>query len=385
MTRLDVAIVGGGIAGLAHAWSAAERGHRVTLYERSARASGASIRNFGMIWPIGQAAGPLYDVALASRQRWLRLQEEASVWVRACGSIHLAHRADERLVLEQFAERSGQLGVPCQLLSPAEVLARSPAANPDSLLAGLYSPTELCVNPVQAVRSLPAWLRARHAVRTIFSTNVRLLEVEQSGPARIALGTSHGQWERFDRVVVCGGADLQTLLPDLFASAGLRRCKLQMLMTVPQPGGWQLGPHLASGLTLRHYRNFEVCPGLDALRRRVAGEMPELDRFGIHVMASQNDAGEVILGDSHEYDEQVEPFDKAEIDELILRELRRIIRLPQWTVAARWHGTYARHPALAAFEAEPLPEVHVCTGLGGAGMTLSLGLAERAWRQWASS
>ena len=154
-----------------------------------------------------------------------------------------------------------------------------------------------------------------------------------------------------------------------------------MLKTVAQPQDWRLGPHLASGLTLRHYPNFRVAASLDALRRRIADDAPELDRYGIHVMASQNDAGEVILGDSHEYDSEIEPFDKAVIDELILRELHKLICLPKWEISERWHGVYAKHQSRPVFEAEPLPGTHICSATGGSGMTMSFGLAETFWEE----
>lgn len=374
-TPLDVVVVGAGIVGLAHAWSAARRGHRVRVFDRSPRAEGASIRNFGMVWPIGQPPGRSLDIARLSRDRWLELGRSSPIWVRQTGSLHLAHRADELAVLEEFASRGPDLGYPVQMLTPAEVLERTPGAQSRQLLGGLWSPEEVAVNPPQAIRSLPDWLRQTCGVRFDFRT-----AVTQVGAGRLV--TAGGETVRYDLAVVCGGADLESLFPSLLSSSPLRRCKLQMLATPPQPAGWRLGTHLASGLTLRHYANFHICPSLPALRARIAAETPELDRLGIHVMASQTDSGHVILGDSHEYDTAIEPFDTAEIEQLMLRELRLVFDLPDWTIATRWQGIYAKHPEAPVLALEPEPGVALRTGTGGSGMTMAFGLAERDWESW---
>jgi D-hydroxyproline dehydrogenase subunit beta len=100
----DVAIVGAGIVGLAHALAAAKQGLKVVVFERNPRAVGASIRNFGTIWPIGQPIGSLYDRALRSRDIWLEVAPKAGFYLDRCGSLHLAYRQDEMDVLQEFAD-----------------------------------------------------------------------------------------------------------------------------------------------------------------------------------------------------------------------------------------------------------------------------------------
>jgi glycine/D-amino acid oxidase-like deaminating enzyme len=70
MLQRTAIVVGAGIAGLAAARTLAVRGCKVTVLEKTQRATGASIRNFGMILPVGQADGKYYERAMLSRQIW---------------------------------------------------------------------------------------------------------------------------------------------------------------------------------------------------------------------------------------------------------------------------------------------------------------------------
>ena len=66
----DVAIVGAGIVGLAHALAAARAGAKVLVLDRDAQANGASIRNFGYVTVTGQSADDTWQRARRTRDVW---------------------------------------------------------------------------------------------------------------------------------------------------------------------------------------------------------------------------------------------------------------------------------------------------------------------------
>jgi FAD dependent oxidoreductase TIGR03364 len=367
-----VAVAGAGILGLAHAYHLARSGQRVTVFDRSPQPSGASIRNFGMIWPVGQATGLPHQTALRSLELWRELLHSARIPHFANGSLHAVYRQEEEAVAREFAELGPGHGYTVEWLSAAQMLARSPILEPQGLLGGLWSPLEIVVDPRQAIPAIVAYLSERFGVEFHFSTPV--LQVETG-----RLDTARGSWQA-DRIFLCTGDDFETLFPALFAASGLVRCKLQMLRTAPQSPGFQMGPALAGGLTLRFYPAFRICPSLPNLAARVAADTPELDEWAIHILVSQTLAGEVTLGDSHQYGPAADPFNREDIDSLILRETRKLVRLPNPTIAQRWYGVYAKHPSRPWWVEDPSPGVRIVTGVGGSGMTLSLGLAEQTAR-----
>jgi FAD dependent oxidoreductase TIGR03364 len=370
MQSRSAIVIGAGIVGLATARALALRGFSVKVFDRSEKAVGASIRNFGMIWPIGQPAGKMYDRALRSRNVWKEIAPAAGFWHEPAGSLHLAYHPDEWQVLEELYEIFRKEGRPVELLDRAAAAATSPAIITDGLLGGLYSRDELIVDPREAIAALPAWLTERLNVEFCWGKCVSYISDQT-----VYIGNEEEQ--AADLIFICNGADFETLYPEQFSRQPVTKCKLQMMRMVSQPAGWRIGPALCGGLSLIHYNSFKAAPSLPALRGRYAGEMPDYLQWGIHVMVSQNGRGELTIGDSHEYGLTHDPFDKEFINRMILDYLRKFARFKEEAVYETWNGIYTK---LTDGEADlffsPEPYVYVINGVGGAGMTLSFGLAE---------
>ncbi len=366
--KADLAIVGAGIAGLSHAYMALQKGYKVVLFEREEYAVGASVRNFGLLWPIGQLPGEGLELALRSREHWIKLAEQNVIWLHQNGSLHAAYYPDEWNVLEEFISLYSSFYPYCQLLTPEECLRKSSVLKKDGLKGALFSKTECTINSAQAVRRLAQWLQERYGLIIKFGCLVKDIELPN-------VITNLGTYKS-EKVIICSGADFETLFPAEFKQSGLVKCKLQMMRAVTSER-MLLGPSICAGLTLRHYAAFSKCASLQRMSDRYDQQEPGFAAHGIHVLVSQLNTGEFIIGDSHHYGKTFEPFDEEHINNLILSYLHTFAELPGLQITHRWNGVYVKSTKSLFFTSKPVPGVLIVNGLGGAGMTLSFGIAER--------
>jgi D-hydroxyproline dehydrogenase subunit beta len=363
----DIAIVGGGIAGLAHAYAALKKGHRVVLFERDTHAVGASIRNFGLLWPIGQLPGPDLYRALRSREIWNEVARGAKIWLNENGSLHVAYHQDEWNVLQEFSELYQDEGYNVRMLTAQEVMNVCPQVRGENLKGGMLSTTEATVYSREAIKQIPKWLETEFGLVLRYGHVVREVALPR-------ISTTREDW-KVSQVIICTGADFETLYPLEFEKYSLTKCKLQMMKGV-MPNNFVLGPSLCGGLTLRHYKAFQNCKSLKALSDRFDSENSFLHAHGIHVLVSQNQYGELILGDSHHYSSTPDPFDFTSIEDAIMKYLATFMNTNGIRITERWNGIYPKLQSGTHMIAKPATGVTIVNGLGGAGMTLSFGLAE---------
>jgi len=369
MNNTSAIVIGAGIVGLATARALSLKGYQVTVIERTEKAVGASIRNFGMVWPIGQPDGKLYNRAIRSREIWKEIADSIGLWYHEAGSLHVANETDEWQVLQELHAHFSANGRNTKLLSTDQIGQQFSGVNTNSLLGGLYSDTELIVDPREAIASIPAYLEEYLGITFLWQKQVNRVEAGQ-----VYIGH---QILQADLICICSGADFETLYPEVFATTEITKCKLQMLRYISANTDWRIGTSVCGGLSLIHYNSFKVAASLPELKKRYEADMAEYLQWGIHVMVSQNSRGELTVGDSHEYGHTFDPFDRAHINQLITGYLERFMVTKDWQLVQSWNGIY---PKMKNGDTEvilnPEPGVYILNGLSGAGMTLSFGLAE---------
>ncbi|HKT53109.1 MAG TPA: TIGR03364 family FAD-dependent oxidoreductase, partial [Caulobacteraceae bacterium] len=325
----DLAVVGAGVIGLAHAYVAAKAGKRVVVVEKDARANGASIRNFGFITVTGQERGDSWRLARRTRDVWAQIAPQARIPIVQRG-LYLTTRSAEAVdVVEAFL--ATEMGEGCNLLSAGDFRTLSEGLGGPDLMGALHSPHELRVESRTAIPALAAWLEA--ALGVIFHYQTVVFE---AAPPK--LRTSRGVIEA-GAVVVCPGDDFSTLYPERIAAYGLRRSRLSMLK-LADPGFRPPGA-LMSDLSLARYRGYAALPEARALEARLRAEQPAAFDHGVHLIVARGADGALIVGDSHHYDLLPPPFAPAEAEQEILDEYRRAVGRAAPPVVERWTGTYA--------------------------------------------
>lgn len=364
--RFDLAIVGAGILGLAHALAAVRRGLSVVVIDREEEVIGASVRNFGFVTVTGQQAGECWQRARRSRDVWLEVAPQAGIRVEHEGLLVVAQRPEAMAVLEAF--KGTQMGEGCALHTHeaterhyAAVLARGPIAG------ALFSPHERRVESRDAIPKLARWLQEAKGVTFRRRCQVRAVE-----PGRIS--TTDGEIFA-PRAVVCPGDDLLTLFPERIAALGLSRCRLHMLKVMPAEG-FRLPAAVMSDLSLVRYLGYAELPEARALRARIEAEQPEALEHGIHLIAVQGADGGLIVGDSHHYGFSPQPFSREVVDDIILSELNRVLDLPGARVVERWSGTYAARPDKLMVRDAPAPEIRLVIVTSGTGASTAFAIAE---------
>lgn len=365
-------VVGSGIIGTMHAVLAAEKGFEVIHLERDLKPQSASVRNFGLIWVSGRLAGAELDLAIRARELWGEIASRAVIGFRANGSLTIAANDAEYTVIQEAA------AMPDAELRGFRVLDRNQTIALEPQLAGNYVGSLQCtmdaaVEPPLLLQGLREYLKSfEHYTWVPEFEAVDFYHDENGNHVTDLAGKKYSG----DYIAICAGAAHKGFIEEFLDQAPLRKVRLQMAATAPL--GAQLGHSIADADSMRYYPAFK-----DLSLDRLHAQSEIAAKYKMQLLLVQRLDGSMTIGDTHEYEE---PF-SHEILEAPYDHLRRVMNnifgreVPR--IEKRWDGVYSQSTSEDIYlRREIAPGVHIVTGGGGRGNTLSPAIAEETVNQW---
>ena len=221
--RVDVAVVGGGLIGLASAWRLAGRGLSVAVIERETVGFGASLAATGMLAPAAEhepGSDPLLPLALESLARWPGFRDDLEaasglpIDYREDGTLVLAAGRDEVERLRFRFELQRRSGLAVEWLTGPEVRRLEPCLRP-SVTAGVRCSLDHQVDPRLVMAAL---VRACGTAGVTITENTPVTGLDWTGGTVTGLRTEAGTL-RAGTVILAAGAwsGEGGLLPDSLA------------------------------------------------------------------------------------------------------------------------------------------------------------------------
>ncbi len=279
--EVDVAVVGGGVVGLACAAALARRGRSVVLLERNpglareTTSRNSEVVHAGLYYPEGSLKATL---CVAGREALYERCARLRIPHRRCGKLVVAADGDEVSRLEELARRGTRNGAPgLEIVDAAAIRRLEPAVR---AAAALLSPSSGVVDGHALCLSLAAEAEA-HDAALVLNTEVRGLE-RQGALWRVEARDADGEPADVRAAAVVNAAGLQA--DRLAERAGLD----------VDARGYRLHPCKGD--------YFALAPGVPLRVSRLVYPLPSGPGLGIH--ATLDLGGRIRFGPDAEYVER---------------------------------------------------------------------------------
>ncbi len=378
-TQFDLIIVGAGILGLSAAIQASEQGMRVCIFEKNASPIGATRRNFGMVGTstLSRPDEKWREYALNTRAFYQRIQAKKDISFTQRQGLYIANNTLEAQVLSEFAEQAENYQIAVDLLNPHQVKTQFNYLNQETLIqAGLIVKEDYSVEPHAVANLLIEY--AKSIGISIFTNACVIKTQSEKGMCTAFLATD--QQYTAKKILICHGEAVNILYPALLRNLGLKRCALQMALT--DKFTQSLNASIYSGLSISRYPAFEICPSHAELVK--SSQVDFVKKYGIHILIKQNQFGELIIGDSHEYHSiQDEPqfMQREEINQFIWDYCHEKIGIQLPKIQKRWTGFYLTHETELACVTEAEENIYLISAIAGKGMSTGAGFMQEVLQQ----
>lgn len=233
----DVAVVGGGLVGVATAWGLAREGCKVVVLDEGDRAIRASRGNFALVWVQSKGLGlaPYAGWTIRSSNAWrgfsdlLKQETGLDVSFQRPGGFHLCLSEKELETrannLKRLHNQPGIVDYKTEILDHDQVKKMLPDIGPE-VVGGSFCSLDGHVNSLRLFRTLHAALNAR-GVTYLPSHRVETI-TREGGEFRLA--TPHGEIRAAKVALAAGNANMR-LAPMVGLEAPMKPERGQIVVT----------------------------------------------------------------------------------------------------------------------------------------------------------
>ena len=361
MVEIDVAVIGGGVTGLASALALAQAGASVCVIEREPKTGRAtSTHNSGVIH-----AGLYYPTAslkaqlcVEGRERLYTFCAAHGVPHRRCGKLVIASGPEEIAALEALHQRAHQNGVTsAALVDPAFILSKEPHVR---AVAALWSPDTGILEAEALVKTLEHLCRDADVAIVVGS------------PIVGADNTS-------------GGIEIVTPHETILAATVVNASGLYADTTSALLGGMDFKIYPCRG------EYAELAPSRRGMVNGLVYPLPHASGAGLGVHLAKTTWGTVTLGPTIRYQEEKDDYETGRIPlEEFVEPARRL--LPWITlndlqpggsgIRAKLHGPGQMFADFLVQRDTVNPRVIQASGIDSPGLTSCLAIGNRVATIW---